>query len=366
MFDNIAIDIAIGLILMYLVLSLVCTVINEFIATQLDLRAKSLAAGLAALIDDEKVRNAFYDHGVISGTQVALQYSSRALARFTSLFGKWKKPVAAPAPAAATRVPGGGPAVAAPSTSVQLVTTPAPALPDNAPAAAEQPGIHPSYLSADTFVSAMIGCLTGTSVAQGHTTPTFAQLKTAIEDLPPSKIKGALLANLMTAQNDLAKFQQGLATWFDDSMERLSGAYKRHLKVISLVVGCLVAVVMNADTFAVGYALWSKPAVAAQMVGLAAGAVDKSLKNPAGSTPSDVATAFTTADAELRPLLPIGWPVTLPDGGKAQVWFWLTKVIGWFVTALALSLGAPFWFDLLGQFMNLRGSGPKPARADAK
>ncbi|HEY2134391.1 MAG TPA: hypothetical protein VGH49_00795, partial [Xanthobacteraceae bacterium] len=237
---------------------------------------------------------------------------------------------------------------------------------NNAPSAATQPGIHPSYLSADSFVTAMIGCLTGTSVAQGHATPTFAQLKTAIEDLPPSKIKGTLLANLMTAQNDLAKFQEGLATWFDDSMERLSGAYKRHLKVISLVVGCLVAVLMNADTFAVGYALWSKPAVAAQMAGVAAGAVDKGLKSPAGSTPSDVSNAFTTAEAELRPLLPIGWPVTLPADGKAQVWFWLTKLIGWFVTALALSLGAPFWFDLLGQFMNLRGAGPKPERADAK
>ena len=34
--------------------------------------------------------------------------------------------------------------------------------------------------------------------------------------------------------------------------------------------------------------------------------------------------------------------------------------------AAALSLGAPFWFDLLNKFINLRGAGQKPARDDKK
>jgi hypothetical protein len=44
----------------------------------------------------------------------------------------------------------------------------------------------------------------------------------------------------------------------------------------------------------------------------------------------------------------------------------LVKLAGWFVTALALSLGAPFWFDTLSKFINIRGTGVKPDRADAK
>jgi hypothetical protein len=55
----------------------------------------------------------------------------------------------------------------------------------------------------------------------------------------------------------------------------------------------------------------------------------------------------------------------MPAADVNLCWFWLTKVLGWFVTGLALSLGAPFWFDLLGKFMNIRGAGPKPDRADA-
>jgi hypothetical protein len=387
MLQNAAIDIAIGLILMYLVLSLVCTVINEFIATQLNLRAKSLAAGLNALIDDKTVRNAFYEHGVMAGMKDALKNSSHALSRATSLFGRGAPatattiPAVTPAavtPAAATsaamppspqRVPGGGPDVTPPAAVVRPVATTPPAPPSNASSAPSQPSDHdhPSYVSAETFVDAMIGCLTGTSVAQGHPTPTFSDLQKAIEDLPPSKIKGALLANLVTAQGQLVKFQQGLSTWFDDSMERLSGAYKRHLKLISLIVGCLVAVVMNADTFAVGYALWASPAVRQQMVDLASQSVKNGLPNSTASGPDDVAAALKKADNQLRPMLPIGWPAALPTGGaSAWPWFIATKLVGWAITGLALSLGAPFWFDLLGMLMNIRGAGPKPARADSK
>ena len=36
------------------------------------------------------------------------------------------------------------------------------------------------------------------------------------------------------------------------------------------------------------------------------------------------------------------------------------------LTALALSLGAPFWFDMLNKFINLRGAGDKPKREDQK
>jgi hypothetical protein len=40
--------------------------------------------------------------------------------------------------------------------------------------------------------------------------------------------------------------------------------------------------------------------------------------------------------------------------------------VGWIVTAFAISLGAPFWFGLLQNIMNLRAAGTPPARSDAK
>ncbi|HXP02869.1 MAG TPA: hypothetical protein VN808_02035 [Stellaceae bacterium] len=40
-------------------------------------------------------------------------------------------------------------------------------------------------------------------------------------------------------------------------------------------------------------------------------------------------------------------------------------VLGWVITALATSLGAPFWFDALNNLLQLRNTGPKPQRSDA-
>jgi hypothetical protein len=43
--------------------------------------------------------------------------------------------------------------------------------------------------------------------------------------------------------------------------------------------------------------------------------------------------------------------------------FW-TKVFGLLLTVLALSLGAPFWFDMLNKIINIRSSGPPPVKSD--
>jgi len=158
-------------------------------------------------------------------------------------------------------------------------------------------------------------------------------------------------------------------TWFDDSMEQLSGAYKRHLKLISILIGCAVAVIINADTFAAGYALWSDTALRAQMVQAAETTVKSGAPAaPPAQTLTDVAKAYRKADEALRPL-PIGWPIRGWPGSFLTAewnWFVIEKFLGWFATGLALSLGAPFWFDLLSKFVNIRGTGVKPDRQDAK
>ena len=34
--------------------------------------------------------------------------------------------------------------------------------------------------------------------------------------------------------------------------------------------------------------------------------------------------------------------------------------MGWALSAIAISMGAPFWFDILGKVINVRNTGPKP------
>jgi hypothetical protein len=69
--------------------------------------------------------------------------------------------------------------------------------------------------------------------------------------------------------------------------------------------------------------------------------------------------------------LPIGWnspqkQVTPGSSGTKLLTAILVKILGWLLTAAALTLGAPFWFDLLQKFVNIRGAGGKPRREDQK
>jgi hypothetical protein len=59
-----------------------------------------------------------------------------------------------------------------------------------------------------------------------------------------------------------------------------------------------------------------------------------------------------------------GWQ---EEGRKTGEGFWAwigrllgTHLFGWIITVLATSLGAPFWFDMLNRFVNIRNAGRAP------
>ncbi|MDB5915851.1 MAG: hypothetical protein JWR40_85 [Massilia sp.] len=73
--------------------------------------------------------------------------------------------------------------------------------------------------------------------------------------------------------------------------------------------------------------------------------------------------------------LPIGWVSNPPQAdkdmylglpkldweNKGEVWDALTyHLLGWLITAVAATLGAPFWFDMLNKIMSIRSAGRAP------
>jgi hypothetical protein len=354
MIQNAALDVAIALALMYLMLSLLCTIINEFIASKLlGLRAASLASGLQQILDDPLVRQKFYGHGLIAGSTNAVAKSDNLLMPLI-----WNR---GDLPAAVNSLATPG-AAAAPAAGPNAVPQAPPAAGPNTVPQAPSPEDHPSYISSSNFASALLG-----SLDTGKPIPVFADVVTAVTAMSPSNLRSALLSALTAAQGDLDSFRKNVANWFDDSMERLSGAYKRHLKLISILVGIVVAVVFNADSFRVASTLWTDPVLRAQVVATAAETVGKGADSK-GDQPklADVVEG-------LRPL-PIGWSCgknespciwSKPPTNLTLILGWLTLILGWLLTAAALSLGAPFWFDVLSKFINIRGAGDKPNRADA-
>lgn len=178
-----------------------------------------------------------------------------------------------------------------------------------------------------------------------------------------------------------------LEEWYDNQMDRVSGWYKRHTQTIVLIASIAVAVAANADTVSLTTRLWSDSALRSSIVEAAKArvALGPPLEtveytdptNPKPSEPikpsTDLAERAGSGDANHltdseKVLLGsvVGWSGE-PQKLHAQgFWFWLLyHVPGWIITALAVSLGAPFWFDTLNRFINIRSAGPPPSSTSA-
>jgi len=72
------------------------------------------------------------------------------------------------------------------------------------------------------------------------------------------------------------------------------------------------------------------------------------------SQPGDQAVAVAVGEARL----PIGWEDEALETKK--LWKsplnWLLLLAGYLMTALAATLGGPFWFDMLRRFINIRSA----------
>jgi hypothetical protein len=279
---NAVIDVGIGILLMYLLLSLVCTMVNELFSSVLGLRAKTLETGLKGLIDNDQLFQEFQKHGIIAAQSAAA-------------------------------------------------------------------GGKPSYLAGGAVAAALLD-----SLDPNKPLALVSEVVSAAQQLPASNVRDAILTAATTAGDDIDKLRATVAAWFDDSMDRLSGVYKRYLHWLSLVVGIALAIALNADTISVAGTLWQDSDLRGG-VAAAAGKFDTSNLSQSSQNLQQIETA-------LRPF-PLGWSVA----AVRDIGFWglLSKVLGLAMTGLALSLGAPFWFDMLSRFVNLRAAGVKPDRADA-
>lgn len=251
-----------------------------------------------------------------------------------------------------------------------------------------------------------------------------------------AELKGNLIEDkVRAAQIKLATFDENLKEWYNNTMDRISGYYKRNTQAIVLFIGLFVAMVLNADSLHMISILSSDKSVRNLVVAQAikyANENPDSLPAASGNSKAvtipvkDSANAQAISDSmsrqnemsnsttpensaaddssfqkriqrlhnamndpyfkEVNQTIGLGWGPELATmewptkafpkknifckaGWYAEFVFlnlkhpgWvLQKIFGWLITALAISLGAPFWFDLLKKMINIRGSGAVPA-----
>jgi hypothetical protein len=158
------------------------------------------------------------------------------------------------------------------------------------------------------------------------------------------------------AGEDLKALQAGVERWFNDTMDRAGGWYKRKVQLVLLVLAVALTLGLNADTIMIGNALIRDATLRATVVA----AAEQYTSRPAADTAQGPSLDGLRAEfADLQ--LPIGWAYEADASQPKDLVWWITKLLGLAITILAVSLGAPFWFDVLNRVTKLRGSGAKPA-----
>lgn len=297
-----ALDVAIGIVVVYFVLSLVASTLNETIATALNWRSSFLESWLKNVLSDPKSAHE-------TKTRIENFFGDPLLAPLLQQPRTWSVK----------------------RTKLRM----------------------PSYIPSEAFAAALFKPDRGEQNVS-------KSLDAAIAALPSTQLQNVVTSIRKTTGDDVEEIRRRLERWYDDSMERVSGWYKRRVHLALALIGLVFAIVLNADTLQIVRTLWSDGTVRAAVVA-EAGRTNQQTQNANLTNVADQVRQIKALN------IPLGWkleandPRNLPHG----IGLWAAKVIGILITTLAIMLGAPFWFDLLSKIVRLRGSGAPPPASDA-
>jgi hypothetical protein len=374
MFGSNILEVAIAVVFVYFLLSLLCTVLNEWVARFLALRSRTLEDG---------IRNLLREDSQSDGGNLADKFYENALVRTLSPISAFgQRLTGEPKP---SYIPSAAFAVAlldtiAKETGKEIHKLDSSALLKRVEDAVDastqdvQDKVAPlikaakeynsfrdlkdsaRLLEADHVRDALVYTLD-----EAEKDFQFEQVNQAIEGLSNKKLQKTLLSLVDNAGRDLARAQKDIANWFDAAMERVSGWYKRKLALITLGFAFLITIALNADTINMVQVFASDTGARTMFVAAAEKIADEEFRQDADAT-----AIIKEIEDEVQDLeLPVGWstktgtPRSLPTTPRG----WIVKIGGLLATTLLVSLGAPFWFDLLSKLSNLRGAGQIPKTA---
>jgi len=320
MTGSVLLDIGIGLMFVYLSLSLVVTAATELLNSFVSIRARNLRKAIRQLLGSKAMEKRFYAHPLVA----ALAKRPSRLSALSPFRDR-----------------------------------------------------SPSYVPREVFVAVLQDLL-----ATSHPNLDTKDLAALVAALPhDNPIRRSIESLTASAQGAVADAANAAASWFDNGMDRISGDTKRFSQLVALLFGLAVAAGLDVSTIDLVRTLASDEAQRSQLVGEAVATVSTELPSTREcAAKRKEAADYAALSADQKPLRDVAISgeclgtaarsalATIP--GAALGWQrnpfadWITSVrsvVGWLLTALALSLGAPFWFDLLSKVIRIRGAGIKPS-----
>jgi hypothetical protein len=98
------------------------------------------------------------------------------------------------------------------------------------------------------------------AVSQDKVDAVVTDLKGKINaSVSDDQLKQVLNGIVERAGGDLNKINSGISDWFNQSMERVAGVYKRKTQLWTIVIALILTIAFNLDAVRVALALWDQP-----------------------------------------------------------------------------------------------------------
>ncbi|MGQ1946295.1 hypothetical protein ACT3CD_04240 [Geofilum sp. OHC36d9] len=306
--NNPALDIAIGLIFIYAIFSLLVTALTEIVTVLLKLRGKNLQEAIHRMLDNSMQSGIADSEAGDVNKQLPENLSglffNQPEIRFLGNISKRGKE------------------------------------------------IFPTYIKPKTFANSLLH-----AIGYVYSDDTnLSSLKANLDEKNPTHLQ--IINMIDEAGSDLEKFKELSADWFNDTMDRASEWYQRKTRLITFLAGMVVAFALNVNTIEITRQLGTNDEARLEMVNAAAGYVQS--YQDAGRLTKNERAQIDSLNVEVHHLLKesqhigsiVDFKFNLQTYGD-----WLLYIFGCLLTAIALSLGSPFWFDLLNRLFRLRNIG---------
>jgi hypothetical protein len=221
----------------------------------------------------------------------------------------------------------------------------------------------PSYIPAANFALAVMDLVVSAPGSE-KTNNYFEDVRAGLSVYKDSNGNlSAVLKNLVDTSSDIRELQHKLEQWYNSYMDRVSGWYQANTVKTIRVIAIGVTIFFNLNMITMTREIVNNSAIRSNMAAMAEGiaahpdllpGVRKSADSLPANYTADQIAAIKKITSELSATsLPLGWKDHPIDFG-------IFTILGWLITAGCLSMGAPFWFNLLVQLVNLRRAGIKP------
>ena len=313
MFGSQILEVAIGVVFVFLLVSIMCSAIREGIEAWRKSRAAYLEHGIRELLHDTGgvgLARDLYQHPLVSGLYGGSYVEGRRATQPTLL---------------------------------------------------AKGGNLPSYIPTRNFALALMDMAARgprTDVVSGDADApalTLENMRRNVAGLGSPPVQRVVITAIDAAEGSINTARATIERWYDSAMDRVSGRYKRSTSWVIFWIGLAVAVALNVNAITLVDYLYRDDSAREMLVARARTAVADT-----GYLERSYQQAKTALDSASLPIgWTNGWGAPHPRGARVGFDPWadlLAPVLGLLLTALAATFGAPFWFDLLNRMMVIRST----------